>query len=135
MCRFVVEKNRITMKRLLLSLLFVLMTTTLLAADRETMIKVQSDLHPSMNFTITLKSFQRMFRFMPTAVRDRAKREYKWFREQNFGDADFKRGSMDCKLRMASDHSMTFVYRGITGTVSNAHWERLDDVFDYKPTR
>lgn len=121
------------MKRLLVSLIFVLLTTMLVAADRETMIKVQSDLHPSMNFTISLKTFQRMFRFMPTAVRDRAKSEYRWFREQHFGDADFKRGSMDCRLRMATEGTMTFTYRGITGTVSNAKWERLDDVFDYKP--
>lgn len=121
------------MKQLLLSLLFVLMSTSLLAADQETMIKVQSDVHPSMNFTITLKTFQRMFRFMPSAVRDRAKSEYRWFRDQRFGDADFKRGSMDCHLRMASEQSMTFTYRGITGTVSDVRWTQLDSVFDYKP--
>lgn len=123
------------MKRLLLCLLFALLTTELFAADRTTMITVKSDIHSSMNFTITLKTFQRMFRFMPSAVRDRAKTEYRWFREQQFGDADFKRGSMDCRLRMASEGSMTFTYRGITGTVTNANWKTLDGVFDYKPKR
>lgn len=123
------------MKQLLLSLLFALLTTGLFAADQTTMISVHSEQHSSMNFTITLKTFQRMFRFMPSAVRERAKTEYKWFREQHLSDADFKRGSMDCKIRMASERSMTFTYRGITGTVSNADWKKLDGVFDYKPKR
>ncbi len=123
------------MKRLLLTLTFALLTTGLFAADKTTMITVSSDLHTSMNFTISLKTFQRMFRFMPSAVRDRAKTEYKWFREQNLGDADLKRGSMDCKIRMASEGSMTFVYRGITGTITNAEWKKLDGIFDYKPKR
>ena len=133
LCSFVVKKNRFAMKKWLITVVLLLSTTLLWAA--ETTIKVQSDLHPSMNFTISLKTFQRMFRFMPSSVRTRAKTEYRWFREQNLGDADFKRGSMDCKIRMASEGSMTFTYRGITGTVSNAEWERLDDVFDYQPTK
>ncbi len=110
------------------------MATNLLYAA-ETTIKVASEEHSAMNFTISLKTFQRIFRFMPSSIRDRARKEYKWFREQQLGDADFMRGSMACKIRMASEQKMTFTYRGITGTVSNVEWERLDDVFDYQPQK
>lgn len=121
------------MKCLLATLFVVVLTTGIFAADKNTQIVVQSEQHTSMNFTITLKTFQRMFRFLPAAVRDRAKTEYRWFREQNLGDADLKRGSMDCTIRMASEGSMTFTYRGITGTIAPVEWSQLDPIFDYKP--
>lgn len=120
------------MKKWILTLAFALVATALLAADKTTMIKVSSESNSAMNFTISLKTFQRMMRFVPSKLSNRAKSEYKWFRDQNLGDADFKRGSVDCKIRMKSEGKMIFEYKGIRGEVTNADWERLDGVFDYK---
>lgn len=107
------------------------MSFGIFAANEQTMIRVESTSYSSMNFTISLKTFQRLLRFVPDKLSDRARSEYKWFREQNLGDADFKRIGVDCKIRMRSERAMYFEYKGIRGTVTNADWERLDEVFDY----
>lgn len=120
------------MKKWLMTAAFVLLTTALLAAGKTTMIQVSSETNAAMNFTISLKTFQRLMRFVPSKLSTRAKSEYKWFRDQNLGDADFKRGSVDCKIRMATEGTMIFEYNGIRGKVTNADWQKLDAVFDYK---
>lgn len=120
------------MKKWMMTLMLLLVTTGLYAATKNTMIRVESETNSAMNFTISLKTFQRMMRFMPSKLTDRAKSEYKWFREQNLGDADFKRIGVDCKIRMKSEKAMYFDYKGIRGTVTNADWETLDGVFGYK---
>lgn len=122
------------MKKLLLTLLLLVGSMGLMAANN-TKIRVESKSNSAMNFTISLRTFQRLMRFVPDKLSDRARTEYKWFREQNLGDADFKRSGVDCTIRMKSEGKMVFNYKGITGTVTNADWETLDDVFDYKPTK
>ena len=121
------------MKKLLLTLLLLVCSMGLMAANN-TKIRVESKSNSAMNFTISLRTFQRLMRFVPDKLSDRARTEYKWFREQNLGDADFKRSGVDCTIRMKTEGKMVFNYKGITGTVTNADWETLDDVFDYKPT-
>lgn len=121
------------MKKLLFTLILALMTSVLFAATPQTMIRVESKTNSAMNFTISLKTFQRMLRFVPDKLSDRARAEYKWFREQNLGDADFKHNGVDCTIRMKSEGKMIFNYQGIRGTVTNADWKTLDGVFDYKP--
>lgn len=123
------------MKKLLLTLILVLVTTGLFAASPQTTIRVESKTNSSMNFTISLRTFERMLRFVPDKLSDRARTEYKWFREQNLGDADFKRSGVDCQIRMKSEGKMVFIYKGIRGTVTNADWERLDETFDYRPNK
>lgn len=123
------------MKKILSTLLLVVMTTALFAATPQTTIRVESKTNSAMNFTISLRTFQRLMRFVPSKLSDRARTEYKWFREQNLGDADFKRSGVDCTIRMKTEGTMIFNYKGIRGTVTNADWERLDDVFDYKPNK
>lgn len=122
------------MKKLLLTLLLLVGSMGLMAANN-TKIRVESKSNSAMNFTISLRTFQRLMRFVPDKLSDRARTEYKWFREQNLGDADFKRSGVDCTIRMKTEGKMVFNYKGITGTVTNADWESLDDVFDYKPTK
>ena len=122
------------MKKLLLTLLLLVGSMGLMAANN-TKIRVESKSNSAMNFTISLRTFQRLMRFVPDKLSDRARTEYKWFREQNLGDADFKRSGVDCTIRMKSEGKMVFNYKDITGTVTNADWETLDDVFDYKPTK
>lgn len=122
------------MKKLLLTLLLLVGSMGLMAANN-TKIRVESKSNNAMNFTISLRTFQRLMRFVPDKLSDRARTEYKWFREQNLGDADFKRSGVDCTIRMKTEGKMVFNYKGITGTVTNADWETLDDVFDYKPTK
>ncbi len=122
------------MKKLLLTLLLLVGSMGLMAANN-TKIRVESKSNSAMNFTISLRTFQRLMRFVPDKLSDRARTEYKWFREQNLGDADFKRSGVDCTIRMKTEGKMVFNYKGITGTVTNADWETLDDVFDYKPTK
>ncbi|MBQ3187210.1 MAG: hypothetical protein IJB62_06625 [Alistipes sp.] len=122
------------MKKLLLTLLLLVGSMGLMAATN-TKIRVESKSNSAMNFTISLRTFQRLMRFVPDKLSDRARTEYKWFREQNLGDADFKRSGVDCTIRMKTEGKMVFNYKGITGTVTNADWETLDDVFDYKPTK
>ena len=123
------------MKKILSTLLLVVMTTALFAATPQTTIRVESKTNSAMNFTISLRTFQRLMRFVPSKLSDRARTEYKWFREQNLGDADFKRSGVDCTIRMKTEGQMIFNYKGIRGTVTNADWEKLDDVFDYKPNK
>lgn len=123
------------MKKLLLTLTLALVTTGLFAASPQTTIRVESKTNSSMNFTISLRTFERMLRFVPDKLADRARTEYKWFREQNLGDADFKRSGVDCQIRMKSEGKMIFNYKGIRGTVTNADWERLDDTFGYRPNK
>ena len=122
------------MKKLLLTLLLLVGSMGLMAATN-TKIRVESKSNSAMNFTISLRTFQRLMRFVPDKLSDRARTEYKWFREQNLGDADFKRSGVDCTIRMKTEGKMIFNYKGICGTVTNADWEKLDDVFDYKPTK
>lgn len=122
------------MKKLLLTLLLLVGSMGLMAANN-TKIRVESKSNSAMNFTISLRTFQRLMRFVPDKLSDRARTEYKWFREQNLGDADFKRSGVDCTIRMKTEGKMVFNYKGITGTVTNADWETLDDVFDYKPMK
>lgn len=122
------------MKKLLLTLLLLVGSMGLMAANN-TKIRVESKSNSAMNFTISLRTFQRLMRFVPDKLSDRARTEYKWFREQNLGDADFKRSGVDCTIRMKTEGKMVFDYKGITGTVTNADWETLDDVFDYKPNK
>ena len=122
------------MKKLLLTLLLLVGSMGLMAATN-TKIRVESKSNSAMNFTISLRTFQRLMRFVPDKLSDRARTEYKWFREQNLGDADFKRSGVDCTIRMKTEGKMVFNYKGITGTVTNADWETLDDVIDYKPTK
>lgn len=122
------------MKKLLLTLLLVVGSMSLMAANN-TKIRVESKSNSAMNFTISLKTFQRLMRFVPDKLSDRARTEYKWFREQNLGDADFKRSGVDCSIRMKTEGKMVFNYKGITGTVTDADWKSLDDVFDYRPTK
>ncbi|MBQ2843542.1 MAG: hypothetical protein IJE69_04730 [Alistipes sp.] len=123
------------MKKILSTLLLVVMTTALFAVTPQTTIRVESKTNSAMNFTISLRTFQRLMRFVPSKLSDRARTEYKWFREQNLGDADFKRSGVDCTIRMKTEGKMIFNYKGIRGTVTNADWEKLDDVFDYKPNK
>lgn len=122
------------MKKILLTLLLVAGSMSLMAANNTT-IRVESKTNSAMNFTISLRTFQRLMRFVPDKLSDRACSEYKWFREQNLGDADFKHNGVDCTIRMKTEGKMIFNYKGITGTVTNADWEKLDDVFDYKPNK
>lgn len=122
------------MKKILLTLLLVAGSMSLMAANNTT-IRVESKTNSAMNFTISLRTFQRLMRFVPDKLSDRACSEYKWFREQNLGDADFKHNGVDCIIRMKTEGKMIFNYKGITGTVTNADWNTLDDVFDYKPSK
>lgn len=122
------------MKKILLTLLLVAGSMSLMAANNTT-IRVESKTNSAMNFTISLRTFQRLMRFVPDKLSDRACSEYKWFREQNLGDADFKHNGVDCTIRMKTQGKMIFNYKGITGTVTNADWNTLDDVFDYKPNK
>lgn len=122
------------MKKILLTLLLVAGSMSLMAANNTT-IRVESKTNSAMNFTISLRTFQRLMRFVPDKLSDRACSEYKWFREQNLGDADFKHNGVDCTIRMKTEGKMIFNYKGITGTVTNADWNTLDDVFDYKPNK
>lgn len=122
------------MKKILLTLLLVAGSMSLMAANNTT-IRVESKTNSAMNFTISLRTFQRLMRFVPDKLSDRACSEYKWFREQNLGDADFKHNGVDCTIRMKTEGKMIFNYKGVTGTVTNADWNTLDDVFDYKPNK
>ncbi len=122
------------MKKLLLTLLLLVSSMSLMAANN-TKIRVESKSNSAMNFTISLRTFQRLMRFVPSKLSDRARTEYKWFREQNLGDADFKRSGVDCTIRMKTEGKMIFNYKGIRGTVTNADWKTLDGVFDYKPVK
>lgn len=115
-------------------MLLLLSSMSLMAANNTT-IRVESKSNSAMNFTISLRTFQRLMRFVPDKLSDRARTEYKWFREQNLGDADFKHNGVDCTIRMKTEGKMIFNYKGITGTVTNADWKTLDGVFDYKPKK